>query len=211
MALSRVERSASDGLPFEVNAMKFQYFEQQAKRGDTGVCLRIGSIALPLCRLGTFVICLATLAPSPARAVDGCTVLLCLAAPSWRSIEQCVPPVRQLLRDLARGKPFPTCNMAGAGNSASHAWSAAPDFCPPQYTRTYDGPDGPVYTCDYTGAISVSVDGLPFARTWWSMDGDSVTEFSPTAKVALGSWDQRFDDEFAAWLAMRPALSPTLH
>lgn len=191
--------------------MKFQYFEQQAKRGDTGVCLRIGSIALPLCRLGTFVICLATLAPSPARAVDGCTVLLCLAAPSWRSIEQCVPPVRQLLKDLALGKPFPACTMAGAGNSAAHAWSAAPDFCPPQYTRVYDGPNGPVYTCDYTGAISVSVDGMPFARTWWSMNGDSVTEFSPTAKVQLGSWDKRFDDEFAAWLAQRPETSQTLH
>ncbi|HEY9105099.1 MAG TPA: hypothetical protein VIN58_00360 [Roseateles sp.] len=190
--------------------MKFQYHEQTAKRGDTGVRRRIGEHQLPVCRLGTFVVCLATLAPAPSQAVDGCTVLLCLAAPSWRSIEQCVPPVRQLLRDLARGKPFPTCNMAGAGNTATHAWSAAPDFCPPQYTRTYEGPNGPVFTCDYAGAISVSVDGMPFARTWWSMDGDSVTEFSPAAKSQLGSWDRRFDDEFAAWLAMRPALSPPL-
>lgn len=191
--------------------MKFQLSEQKPKRGDTGVCLRTGGFELHLCRLGTFLICLATLAPAPSHAVDGCTVLLCLAAPSWRSIEQCVPPVRQLLRELARGKPFPSCSMSGAGDSATHAWAAAPDFCPPQYTRMYDGPNGPVYTCDYTGAISVSVDGRPFARTWWSMDGDSVTEFSPTAKVQLGSWDKRFDDEFAAWLAMRPALSLTLH
>jgi len=191
--------------------MKFQFLEQTPKRGDTGVSLRIGGLELPLCRLETFVFCLATVAPVPAHAVDGCTVLLCLAAPSWRSIEQCVSPVRQLLHDLARGKPFPTCAMAGAGNSASHAWSAAPDFCPPQYTRMYDGPNGPVYTCDYTGAISVSVDGAPFARTWWSLDGDSVTEFSPAAKVQLGSWDQRFDDEFAAWLANRPVMSTTLH
>jgi hypothetical protein len=191
--------------------MKFQCFEQAPKRGHKGLSLYAGGLELPLCRLGTFVICIATLAPVPARAVDGCTVLLCLAAPSWRSIGQCVPPVRQLLRDLARGKAFPTCAMSGAGNSASHAWSAAPDFCPPQYTRTYDGPHGRVYTCDYTGAISVAVDGLPFARTWWSLDGDSVTEFSPAAKVQLGFWDKRFDEEFAAWLAMRPAISPTVH
>lgn len=191
--------------------MKFQVFEQRAKRGQTGVLLRIGGLELPLCRIGTFVVCLAALAPASSRAVDGCTVLLCLAAPSWRSIEQCVPPVRQLLRDLARGKAFPFCAMSGVGNSATHAWSAAPDFCPPQYTRVYDTPHGPVYTCDYTGAISVSIDGAPFARTWWSMDGDSVTEFSSAAKVQLGSWDKRFDDEFAAWLAMRPPLSPTLH
>ncbi|RZA15171.1 MAG: hypothetical protein EOP02_25220, partial [Proteobacteria bacterium] len=35
---------------------------------------------------------------------DGCVVLLCLAAPSWRAIPQCVPPIRQLFRDLARGR-----------------------------------------------------------------------------------------------------------
>lgn len=191
--------------------MKFQRLEENHKRGDTGANLPVRGLELPLCRLGGLVVCLATVTPTPSHAVDGCTVLLCLAAPSWRSIEPCVPPIRQLLRDLARGKPFPTCAMSGAGSSASHAWSAAPDFCPPQYTRVYDGPNGPVYRCDYAGAISVSVDGTPFARTWWSLDGDAVTEFSPAAKLQLGSWDRRFDDEFAAWLAQRPATPTPLH
>ncbi|MFG6433005.1 hypothetical protein [Roseateles sp. LYH14W] len=155
--------------------------------------------------------CVALAGSSPAYAVDGCQVLLCLAASSWKSIPQCVPPVRQVLRDLARGKPFPTCTMAGAGNSASHSWSSAPSFCPPQYTRVFAGPNGPTYICDYTGAISLTVQGAPYARTWWSLDGDSVTEFSPAAKLQLRSWDKRFDEELAAWLAMRPAISPTAH
>jgi hypothetical protein len=145
-------------------------------------------------------------APLPAIAVDGCVVLLCLAAPSWRAVPQCVPPIRQLFRDLARGKAFPTCGMAGGSNAATHSWSAAPSFCPPQYTRTWDGPHGPVHTCDYDGAISVTVNGEPFARTWWSMAGDAVTDFSPSAKSQLGSWDSRFDAEYAAWLASRPAV-----
>ncbi|MCE4558008.1 hypothetical protein LXT13_26835 [Pelomonas sp. P8] len=145
------------------------------------------------------------LAATSAHAVDGCTVLLCLAAASWRSIEQCVPPVRQVLRDLALGRPFPTCAMAGAGNTASHAWTAAPDFCPPQYTHITFSFDREIYSCDYDGAISVTVNGVPFARTWWSMSGDSVTDFSPSAKTQLGTWDKRFDDEFAAWLAAQPA------
>jgi hypothetical protein len=81
------------------------------------------------------VLALALAAAAPAQAADGCTVLLCLAAPSWRAIDQCVPPVRAVLRDQARGRPFPTCAMAGAGNTASHAWSSAPGYCPPQYTR----------------------------------------------------------------------------
>ena len=44
----------------------------------------------------------------------------------------------------------------------------------------------PIYSCDYTGAVSVSINGAPFARTWWSMAGDTVTEFTPAAKAQLG-------------------------
>jgi hypothetical protein len=96
--------------------------------------------------------------------------------------------------------------MAGAGNTAQHAWASAPSNCPPQYTRVHETEAGPIYTCDYAGAVSVSVEGKPFARTWWNMGGDTVTEFSPAAKTQLGSWDARFDDEHAAWLAALPPL-----
>ena len=67
--------------------------------------------------------------------------------------------MQQVFKDLAKGKPFPTCSMSGAGNSANHAWSSAPTFCPPQYTRVFDAESAPIYQCDYTGAISVSVNG----------------------------------------------------
>lgn len=146
---------------------------------------------------------------APVHAVDGCTVLLCFASSNWRSVPQCVPPIRQVLRDLARGKSFPTCAMAGAGNSADHSWASAPGNCPPQYTRIYDNETGPVYSCDYTGAVSVTVGGAPFARTWWSMTGDTVTEFSPAAKTQLGSWDTRYDADYAAWTGSPPAPALT--
>ena len=94
------------------------------------------------------------------------------------------------------------------GNSASHAWASAPTYCPPQYTRVSEGESGPIYSCDYTGAVSVSVQGAPFARTWWTMNGDTVTEFSPAAKAQLGTWDTRFDDDYAAWLAALPPPAP---
>lgn len=151
-----------------------------------------------------FLLTLGLLAPTSARAVDGCLVLLCFAAPSWKTIPQCVPPIRQVLRDLARGKAFPSCGMAGSGNSANHSWARAPGNCPPQYTRVHESESGPTYTCDYSGAVSVSIDSKPFTRTWWSMGGDTVTDFSPDAKVQLGSWDIRFDDEHAAWKASLP-------
>ena len=162
-------------------------------------------IARVRCVVATLTTFAALLSTSlPATAVDGCQVLLCLAAPSWREIPQCVPTITQLLRDLARGKPFPACAMAGSGNTASHAWASAPGNCPPQYTQLVDDHKGPRYYCDYDGAVSVTVNGTLFARTWWTMDGNTVTEFSPAAKAQLGQWDTRFDDDYAAWLATQP-------
>lgn len=142
-----------------------------------------------------------------ARAVDGCVVLLCLAAPSWSAIPQCVPPIRELFRDLARGRVFPTCGMSGSGNSAAHQWANAPTYCPPQYTRVFDGEIGPIYSCDYSGAVSVNVDGTPWTRTWWTMGG-TVTEYTPAAKAQLGTWDTKFDDDYATWLASLPPPPP---
>ena len=162
----------------------------------------------PAAVLGSLLVALATLVPTPAHAVDGCKVLLCFAAPSWRSIPQCVPPIQQVLRDLARGRPFPTCAMSGPPNSASHQWSSAPGYCPPQYTRVFDGESGPIYSCDYTGAVAVNIDGVLWARTWWSFAGDSVTEFTPAAKAQLGTWDTKFDDDYATWLASLPPPAP---
>jgi hypothetical protein len=146
--------------------------------------------------------------PGVARAVDGCLVLLCFAAPSWRAIPECVPPITEVLRDLALGRAFPTCAMSGAGNSAVHQWAVAPHFCPPQYTRVTDSEVSPIYTCDYVGAVSVQIEGGDWTRTWWSMSGDSVTEYTPVAKKLLGTWDPRFDNDYAAWQASQPTPAP---
>jgi hypothetical protein len=40
------------------------------------------------------------------------------------------------------------------------------------------------------------------------MAGDTVTEFSPAAKAQLGTWDTRFEDDYAAWLAALPPPAP---
>lgn len=143
-----------------------------------------------------------------ARAVGGCQVLLCFAAANWREIPQCVPTIRQVLRDLSRGRPFPTCKMSGPANSGKHQWASAPDYCPPQYTRVFEGVSGPVYSCDYSGAVAINVEGALWARTWWSFGGDTVTEFTPAAKSRLGTWDSRFDDDYALWLASLPPPVP---
>lgn len=149
----------------------------------------------------------AILSCTATHAVDGCTVLLCLAAPKWQDIPQCVPPIHQLMHDLALGKPFPVCQMSGAGNNGNHQWASAPDFCPPQYTHAVFGENAMLYSCDFSGAITVQIDGQLWSRTWWSMDGGPTsTEYSAAAKAQLGTWDPRFDDDYAAWLAAQPPV-----
>jgi hypothetical protein len=153
----------------------------------------------------------AALWASSAPAADGCLVLLCFAAPSWRSIPQCVPPIQSVLRDLARGRPFPTCSMSGNGNQAANRWSAPPAYCPPQYTVTIEGPNGPIQQCLFDPAVSVTIGGAPWLQTWWNFSGESVTEYFPAAKTSLGTWESRFDDDYSAWLAAQPsALSPCI-
>lgn len=148
------------------------------------------------------------LTPLPAHAVDGCLVLLCFAAPSWRTIPPCVPPIKQVLRDLARGKSFPTCAMVGGGSRAANQWASAPDNCPPQYTHMFATEGTNPHVCDFQGAISVYTEGVLFARTWWTFDGDTSTEFTETAKKQLGTWDNRFDRDLQAWQAHQPATPP---
>ena len=100
--------------------------------------------------------------------------------------------------------------MAGNGNSASNQGANPPTFCPPQYTRSYEDLGTTFYTCDYVGAVVVNVNGAPWTRTWWSTSGlDAVTEFTAAAKAQLGSWDKRFDNDYAAWLASLPPAGCT--
>ena len=138
----------------------------------------------------------------PAHAVDGCKLLLCMAG-NWQNISQCTPTVRQALRDVARGRGWPTCSLGG--NSASGNQYVAPEQCPPQYiTDTGTDESGRIiYSCPFTGVIHVAVEGRAWSRTWWSLAGDSVVEWLPAAKAAFASapdaMDERFDRDRVAW------------
>ena len=132
--------------------------------------------------------------------------MLCLAAPSWSAVPQCVDPVRQVLHDIARGRPFPSCPDANGSSAAANHWASAPSYCPPQYTRAYELLGSTAYDCAYSGAIEVDVNGVLWARTWWNLLGDSVTEFTPTAKAGMRDWNTRFDDDYARWVATQPPV-----
>jgi len=68
------------------------------------------------CVLSVFIGVTAVFASDASFASDyGCKVLLCLANPAGpTAVAQCVPPIRQLWRDLAHipPRPFPTCDEA---------------------------------------------------------------------------------------------------
>jgi hypothetical protein len=146
------------------------------------------SVALALC-----------MSAGASRAADGCTVLLCLAGP-WMSIQQCVPPVAQTLRDLALGKPFPVCDMSGEGNGARNDW-ATEATCPEMY-RNYNQDNGVYEACAYPGRITVVIDGQLWSEMFWTTSGPTSTRYSDYARAQLGdSLDPTYDRDLAAWEA----------
>jgi hypothetical protein len=143
----------------------------------------------------------------PAHAVDGCKLLLCMAG-NWQAISQCTPTVREALRDIARGRVWPTCGMGGDSGSGNQY--LAPEQCPEQYRTSSTDESGRVYySCPFSGAIQVAVAGQPWSRTWWSPSGDSVVEWLPAAKVAFANspdaMDERFDRDHATWVISEQA------
>ena len=139
------------------------------------------------------------------QAVDGCKVLLCLAG-NWKNISQCRPDVEQALRDVARGRGWPECSMGG--NSRAGNTFIAPDLCPVQYRTEIQLESGVMYRCPFFAVVDVVVDGQPWSRTWWTPNGDSVTEWLPAAKAAFArdpsAIDDQFDRDYAAWFAIQP-------
>jgi hypothetical protein len=172
-------------------------------------------------------------ASTPAWAIDGCKVLLCLSGP-WQSIPACVDEVDQLFRDLWSGNPFPRCNFAaGAGYtpnvanapnagtaSASNVWLAqwapAPDpNCPPQYVTVAAGIRRTTYGCRYVGTIPVRINGQLWSTTYWTMAGSNVTQFSAYAGTLgvvqgalLGTEFPTFSAAQAAGAAAAPPAVP---
>lgn len=81
-----------------------------------------------------------------AHASDyGCQVLLCLSNPQGpRAVSECRPPIDRLFRDLARGRSFPTCDLASAPNQAGgRSWAQQTynyyDVCPEGTTALASG------------------------------------------------------------------------
>lgn len=69
---------------------------------------------------------LVTAAAVPVHASDyGCKVLLCLSNPASnggpKGVAECIQPINQLFRDLSKGRPFPSCDLADGNDGSNYA------------------------------------------------------------------------------------------
>jgi hypothetical protein len=109
------------------------------------------------------------LAAPTAHASDyGCKVLLCLANPNGpRAVSECVPPINQLFHDLARGRSFPTCDLASApDNSGGRSWA--------QQGMSYYDPCPEGTTALPSGSYAVQGTATPMPRYPWGNSGDAL-------------------------------------
>lgn len=118
-------------------------------------------------------------APAFAKADNwACEVVLCLSNPAGATaVAECVPPIKKLWRQLARGKGFPFCDMSGGGSTPGNSVQnqrANGHNCPDEY-RYWGGRHGNVPMCEFTGVVSVKIADQLYTRVWWN-EGFSMTE-----------------------------------
>lgn len=85
---------------------------------------------------------------SQAMAADGCKFMLCMGAADPMGIAECKPVIKEVLHDLSKGKPFPTCTMSDgrdsrqSGSYVNYGVATLTPRCP---AGTKQGQDGVVY------------------------------------------------------------------
>ena len=86
-----------------------------------------------------------TLFSLSAQAADGCKFLLCMGAPNPMGIAECAPTVKEVLRDLSKGRGLPTCKLESgldsktSGSYVTYARASYTPRCPKGYAQGSDG------------------------------------------------------------------------
>jgi hypothetical protein len=152
----------------------------------------------------------AAMTTTTPAAADGCTALLCLAG-DWKSIAQCVDPVRAALRRVARGGGWPSCSSSDSGNNTNFQNGLNEQSCPIQYRNYAEGESGPYFSyCTYSSLVSVRVNNEPWANVYLNpWGGTTSTYYFTPARTALGALlDSTFDRDYSAWFSLQPPPAP---
>lgn len=169
---------------------------------------------------GALALVLAAATP-PAHAVDGCKVLMCIAA-NWRDISECRPDVEGALRDVARGKGWPECSFSGSGSeqpipvTGSVRYDTMPNNCPEYFKSWFlvETENSFVWDwyCSFTGYIDTYVDHHHWVRTYYDPYGNSLPEWGVAAReafpVEVGDKRIGVDLYHDAWVAKGRPVGP---
>lgn len=107
----------------------------------------------------------AALFTTSANAADGCKFLLCMGAVNPMGIAECAPTVKEVVRDLARGKSLPTCNLSNGTDSkttGNYVNYSSASHIPPCPSGTKYGSDQVYYhrggATDSSGGYKTNID-----------------------------------------------------
>jgi hypothetical protein len=150
-----------------------------------------------------FAIGVFAIVPLLGHADDwACEVVLCLANPQGATaVSECVPPIRKLWRELAKGHAFPTCNMNTGdanGNSASHSWASGSN-CLAQYLY-WGGIDGSELMCKFNGVVTIKIASQLHTRVWWNVNESLTEDYSQRSVMPASAAPQEFQPVYASAL-----------
>ena len=116
-----------------------------------------------------------------ANAADGCKFVLCMGAANPMGIAECAPTVREVLRDLKKGKALPTCKLLD-GKSAYVTAKPAPvnPECPKGWTQLPDKKGG---------GANYFVQGRPTKSNLRSNTVSHTFGAGQNGKVGYNQWD----------------------
>lgn len=126
---------------------------------------------------------------SAANAADGCKFLLCMGAANPMGIAECAGTVKEVLHDLAKGHPLPTCKMANGldtktqGSYVSYRRAGSTPSCPKD---TRQGIDGVEY---HAGAKPKNIRYSPF--NGWTNLGEGSTNIKGQSLFSKDDYTQR--------------------
>lgn len=122
--------------------------------------------------IASFIVGIAPALITPTASGDdwGCQVLLCLSNPGGATqFGECVGPIEKLYRHLAKGRGFPTCDLAGSPDDGG-SWAQ-------QVYDPYDPcPNGlrPAWAGQYVvqGRAAPQQSNLPFRQVRYELTGE---------------------------------------
>lgn len=113
--------------------------------------------------LASLIVSASAFTTTAANAADGCKFVLCMGAANPTGIKECASTVREVLRDMRKGKGLPTCKLVD-GRTAQVTAKAAPSNpeCPSGWKQLPDKKNAGATGANYFVQGRPTADNLKF-------------------------------------------------